>query len=77
MKRWMHVTCNGKTQHVNRIDVETLLARETVYKGQELAPISLDDIPEHFNKKCDYCDARVCMNREMVNDFLTSRPEEA
>jgi len=69
MARIIKVRCTAKDQHVNEIDLETILGSDVVLYG---TPIDTGrPIPARIVRKCEVCEeGKVILTREMIQENL-------
>ena len=69
MAKIIHVRCTGKEQHINEIDLESLLGPDVVIHG---TPIDTGrPIPARIVRRCDVCaEGKVVLTRDMIEQNL-------
>ncbi|MEJ2664513.1 MAG: hypothetical protein P8107_10805, partial [Spirochaetia bacterium] len=72
------IRCNGEEEHVNVIDLDTLLDnyRTDIYKG--VNQINLDMIPPRIVIDCKFCNTgKVIIHREVILENINEEePDE-
>jgi hypothetical protein len=69
MEKIIKVKCTGSGQHINEIDLETVLGTNVILYG---APIDTGrQIPERTVRKCEVCaEGKVVLTREIIEENL-------
>lgn len=69
MAKIINVRCTGAGQHVNEIDLESVLGTDVVLHG---TPIDTGrPIPARIVRRCDVCaEGKVVVTREMIEESL-------
>jgi kynurenine formamidase len=69
MGKTIQVRCTGKEQHINEIDLESLLGPDVVIHG---TPIDTGrPIPARIVRRCDVCaEGKVVLTRDMIEQNL-------
>ena len=69
MAKIIKVRCTGSGQHVNEIDLDSILGATVVLHG---TPIDTGrPIPERIVRRCDVCsEGRVILTREIIEENL-------
>lgn len=69
MAKIINVRCTGAGQHVNEIDLESVLGTDVVLHG---TPIDTGRrIPARIVRTCDVCaEGKVVVTREMIEESL-------
>ena len=69
MTKIINVRCTGAEQHVNEVDLDTILGTDVILSG---SPIDTGRrIPPRIVRKCEVCtEGKVVITREMIEQTL-------
>jgi hypothetical protein len=69
MANVMNVRCTGAGQHVNEVDLDTILGTDVVLSGNQID--TGRQIPPRIVRKCEVCtEGKVILTREMIEKSL-------
>jgi hypothetical protein len=69
MAKIIKVRCNGAKPHINEVNLDKALQKDTVLRGETPA---LPDIPERVVLDCRVCTGKVILTRQMIEEGLKS-----